>query len=94
MTGIEQAEQNRAYVRMLLWQRQPAFATALAAAERYISCSACPFSQLMLESHDRTWQSASRPTARARVTASVRQCAPDAEICEVARELAEEAQDP
>jgi len=47
MTGIEQAEQNRAYVRMLLWQRQPAFAAALAAAERHISCSACPFSQLM-----------------------------------------------
>ena len=41
------AEQNRAYVRMLLWQRQPAFAAALAAAERDVSCSACPLSQLM-----------------------------------------------
>jgi hypothetical protein len=42
LVRAERAEENRAYVRMLLWQRQPAFATALAAAERYFSCSACP----------------------------------------------------
>jgi hypothetical protein len=35
------AEENRAYVRMLLRQRQPAFAAALASAERYVSCPAC-----------------------------------------------------
>jgi ferredoxin-thioredoxin reductase catalytic subunit len=39
------AKKNRAYVRMLLWQRQPAFATALASAEQYFTCSACPCRQ-------------------------------------------------
>ena len=42
LVRAERAEENRAYVRKLLWQRQPAFAAALAAAERYFSCSACP----------------------------------------------------
>jgi hypothetical protein len=40
----QQARENRAYVRMLLWQRQPAFAAALSAAEQYVSCPADPFS--------------------------------------------------
>jgi hypothetical protein len=35
------AQENRAYVRMLLWQLQPAFAAALASAEQDVSCSAC-----------------------------------------------------
>jgi hypothetical protein len=38
----EQAEENRAYVRRLLWERQPEFAAALAAVERSFSCPACP----------------------------------------------------
>jgi hypothetical protein len=42
LVRAERAEENRAYVRKLLWQRQPAFAAALAAAERYFSCFACP----------------------------------------------------
>ena len=50
LVRAERAEENRAYVRKLLWQRQPAFAAALAAAERSVSCSACPFSQLMRRS--------------------------------------------
>jgi hypothetical protein len=40
----QQARENRAYVRMLLWQRQPAFAAALSFAEQYVSCPADPFS--------------------------------------------------
>jgi len=40
----QQARENRAYVRMLLRQRQPAFAAALSAVEQYISCSADPSS--------------------------------------------------
>jgi hypothetical protein len=40
----QQARENRAYVRMLLRQRQPAFASALSSAEQYVSCSAGPFS--------------------------------------------------
>ena len=40
----QQARENRAYVRMLLRQRQPAFAAALSSAERYVSCPADPFS--------------------------------------------------
>lgn len=42
MVKTQRAEENRAYVRMLLWQRQPAFAAALASAEQYLSCAACP----------------------------------------------------
>jgi hypothetical protein len=38
----QRAEENKGYVRMLLRQRQPAFAAALASAERYFSCSVCP----------------------------------------------------
>ena len=40
----QQARENRAYVRMLLRQRQPAFAAALSYAEQYASCPADPFS--------------------------------------------------
>src|SRR6266567_8265642 len=40
----QQARENRAYVRMLLRQRQPAFAAALSSAEQYVSCPADPFS--------------------------------------------------
>jgi hypothetical protein len=38
----ERAEENRAYVRRLLRERQPEFAAALAAVERSFSCPACP----------------------------------------------------
>ena len=34
----DRGRQNRAYVRELLWQRQPGFAAALASAEQYLSC--------------------------------------------------------
>ena len=37
----ERAEENRAYVRRLLWERQPEFAAVLAAAERSFSCPVC-----------------------------------------------------
>jgi hypothetical protein len=37
----QRAEENRAYVRTLLWQRQPGFAAALASAEQHLSCAAC-----------------------------------------------------
>src|SRR6201995_5846698 len=40
----QRARENRAYVRMLLRQRQPAFAAALSSAEQYVSCPADPFS--------------------------------------------------
>jgi hypothetical protein len=36
----QQAAGNRAYVRALLWKRQPAFAAALAAAEQSLSSPA------------------------------------------------------
>jgi hypothetical protein len=45
LTKAQQAEENRAYVRRLLWQRQPAFAATLAAAEQYLSYVACPCRQ-------------------------------------------------
>lgn len=38
----ERAEENRAYVRRLLWEREPEFAAALASVERSFSCPACP----------------------------------------------------
>jgi hypothetical protein len=38
----EQAEENRAYVRRLLWEREPEFAAALAAVERSFSCAPYP----------------------------------------------------
>jgi hypothetical protein len=38
----ERAEENRAYVRRLLWEREPEFAAALASAEHSFSCPACP----------------------------------------------------
>lgn len=34
----ERARRNRAYVRLLLWQRQPRFAAVLASAELDLSC--------------------------------------------------------
>jgi hypothetical protein len=37
----ERAEENRAYVRRLLWEREPEFAAALAAVEHSFSCPAC-----------------------------------------------------
>jgi hypothetical protein len=37
----ERAEENRAYVRRLLRERQPEFAAALAAVESSFSCPAC-----------------------------------------------------
>jgi hypothetical protein len=37
----ERAEENRAYVRRRLWEREPEFAAALAAAERSFSCPVC-----------------------------------------------------
>src|SRR4029077_4542898 len=40
----QRAWENRAYVRMLLRQRQPAFAAALSSAEQSVSCPADPFS--------------------------------------------------
>jgi hypothetical protein len=41
----QQAAGNRAYVRALLWKRQPAFAAALAAAEQSLSSPARPCRQ-------------------------------------------------
>jgi hypothetical protein len=37
----ERAEENRAYVRRLLWEREPEFAAVLAAVERSFSCPVC-----------------------------------------------------
>jgi hypothetical protein len=45
LTKAQRAQENRAYVRRLLSRRQPAFAAALAAAERDISCPVCPREQ-------------------------------------------------
>jgi hypothetical protein len=41
----ERARQNRAYVRVLLRQRQPGFAVALASAEQDLSCQGPGLSQ-------------------------------------------------
>jgi len=41
----QQADANRAYVRALLWKRQPAFAAALAAAEHSLASPARPCRQ-------------------------------------------------
>ncbi len=38
----QRAWENSAYVRVLLWQRQPELAAALAAAEQYFSGPCCP----------------------------------------------------
>jgi hypothetical protein len=38
----ERAEENSAYVRRLLWERQPGFAAALASVEHSFSCPAGP----------------------------------------------------
>ena len=38
----ERAEENSAYVRRLLRERQPEFAAALASVEHSFSCPACP----------------------------------------------------
>jgi hypothetical protein len=45
------AHENRAYVRELLWKREPTFAAALAAAEQNLSCPACPCRQQELVVH-------------------------------------------
>ena len=42
LTKAQQAAENSAYVRMLLSQRQPELAAALAAAEQYFSGPCCP----------------------------------------------------
>jgi len=51
----QQARENRAHVRVLLWKRQPAFAAALAAAlaaaEQDLSCLACPCRQRGMIAH-------------------------------------------
>jgi hypothetical protein len=47
----QRARENRAHVRVLLWKRQPAFAAGLAAAERDLSCPACPCRQREMIAH-------------------------------------------
>ena len=42
LTKGQRARENNAYVRTLLWQRQPELAAALAAAEQYFSRRCCP----------------------------------------------------
>lgn len=42
LTETQRAQENRAYVRQLLRICQPAFAAALAIAERDFCCPACP----------------------------------------------------
>jgi hypothetical protein len=42
LTKAQRARENSAYVRTLLWQRQPELAAALAAAEQYFSGPYCP----------------------------------------------------
>ena len=41
-TKTQRARENRAYVRELLWKREPAFAAELATAEQDFPCPACP----------------------------------------------------
>jgi hypothetical protein len=41
----DRVRRNGAYVRELLWQRQPGFAAALASAEQYLSCQDLEISQ-------------------------------------------------
>jgi hypothetical protein len=43
--------ENRAYVRRLLWKRDPAFAAALATAEQDFSCPTCPRKQQEMAVH-------------------------------------------
>ena len=51
----QRAREYRAYVRVLLWKRHPAFAAALAdalaAAERDLPCPACPCRQQEMIAH-------------------------------------------
>ena len=42
LVKAQRAQENSAYVRTLLWQRQPELAAALAAAARYFSGPRCP----------------------------------------------------
>jgi hypothetical protein len=42
LTKAQRARENSAYVRALLWQRQPELAAALAAVEQYFSDPCCP----------------------------------------------------
>jgi hypothetical protein len=51
LTKAQRAQENRAYVRRLLSKRQPAFAAALAAAERDFSGPACPCRQREIIAH-------------------------------------------
>ena len=51
LTKAHRARENRAYVRGLLWKRQPAFAAAPAAAEQDFSCPACACTQREMTAH-------------------------------------------
>jgi hypothetical protein len=51
LTQAQRAQENRAYVRLLLSRRQPAFAAALAAAERDFPCPDCPCNQRKMTAH-------------------------------------------
>jgi hypothetical protein len=42
LTKAQRARENSAYVRTLLWQRQPELAAALAAPEQYFPGPCCP----------------------------------------------------
>jgi hypothetical protein len=61
----QRARENGAYVRVLLWKRQPAFAAALAAAEQDLSCPACTGAAI------RPWEASdvSRPPSPCLITA-------------------------
>jgi hypothetical protein len=50
-TKAQRARENRAFVRRLLLKRQPAFAAALAAAERDLSSAACQCKQREMIAH-------------------------------------------
>jgi hypothetical protein len=50
-TKAQPARENRAYVRGLLSKRQPAFAAALAAAERDLCSPACQCKQREMIAH-------------------------------------------
>jgi hypothetical protein len=50
-TKEQRARENRAYVRRLLLKRQPAFAAALAAAERDLCSPACQCKQREMIAH-------------------------------------------
>jgi hypothetical protein len=69
----QQARENRAYVRMLLRQRQPAFAAALSSAEQYVSCSAGPGRRQETSGRAAGWSEQAEGTgSRDRLGATVR----------------------